>query len=53
MPSPREIALTQNKPPVGNQFAEEPNDEALNPAPKEPEYRADPQNPPDGKPPVK
>lgn len=50
MPSPREVALsTTDKSKLGD----EPSDAEKNPPPKEQDYRANPKNPPDGKPPVK
>lgn len=50
MPTPREIALAENN---RTAFEVEPKDEDQNPQAKEPDYRANPSNPPDGKPPVK
>ena len=50
MPSPRDVALAAND---KSKFGAEPNDAEKNPPAKEPDYRVNPQNPPDGKPPVK
>ena len=47
MPSPREIALRENQ-----GFEAEPNDEQINPQPREPDYAVNPKNPPDGPPPA-
>jgi hypothetical protein len=48
MPSPREIAIEKNEPRPGEGFESEPNDESLNPQPKEKDWRANPSNPNDG-----
>lgn len=50
MPSPRDVALSEND---KSKFGPEPSEVDTNVPPKEPDYRANPKNPPDGKPPVK
>lgn len=48
MPSPREIALTKNRGRGEDGFAPEPPDRpAIDPEHREPDYRANPTNPPD------